>query len=259
MGIPSGLRLLPDSDAVASALGLTWALLASTLKTGWAREATGVHTLVTGVPVPALNGVSVVRNDGDPAEVRAGLLDVRRDGVPFSLKTRPSWREAGKVIAAAHGMVADADIPLMSVATPIEAPPVDGLSMRDLAAGEARLHCEVAGPAFGAPPDLFARIITDDVLARDEIRGYVGEVDGEAVATAMSVAIGGGVGIFNVATLADYRRRGYGAAITALAARHGLCNGASWAWLQASDVGYGVYQRLGFTTLERWPCWVSQM
>jgi len=255
---PTGLAPLPDADAVASALGSTWALLATTLKTGWAREAAGVHTLVTGVPVPALNGAWVVRNDGDAAEVRAGLADVARDGVPFCLETRPSWRE-GEVIAAAHGMVADADIPLMAAVGPINASPVDGLSLRDLAADEAPLHCEVAGPAFGAPPDLFAAVITEDVLARGEVRGYVGEVDGEAVVTAMSVTVGDAVGIFNVATLADHRRRGYGAAITARAARDGFLNGASWAWLQSSAVGYGVYERLGFTTLERWPCWVSRV
>ena len=51
----------------------------------------------------------------------------------------------------------------------------------------------------------------------------------------------------------------YGAAITAHAVRDGLHNGALWAWLQSSEVGYRVYERLGFTTLERWPCWVSRV
>jgi len=86
-----GLALLPDADAVASALGVTWALLASTLKTGWAREAGGVHTLVAGA--------------------------------------RPD-----EVIAVASGMVAGDDVPLMAAAGPIEVSPVDGLSLRALAA-----------------------------------------------------------------------------------------------------------------------------
>jgi hypothetical protein len=33
--------------------------------------------------------------------------------------------------------------------------------------------------------------------------------------------------------------------------------GVSWAWLQSSEAGYSVYERLGFTTIERWPCWFS--
>ena len=64
---------------------------------------------------------------------------------------------------------------------------------------EARLRSEVAGPAFGAPTELLARAITADVLGRREVRGYVGEVDGEAAVT-------------------------------------------------ASEVGYGVHERVGFTT-----------
>jgi hypothetical protein len=224
---------------------------------GWAREADGVHTLVTGVPVSSLNGVWVVREDCDAAKARAGLIDVARDGVPFCLQTRPGWGEAGEVAAAAHGMVAVSEIPIMALTGRIEASPADGLSLRALAAGEARLHSEVAGPAFGAPSDLFAGI-TEQVLARREFRGYVGEVDGEPVVTAMSVRVGAAVGIFNVATLEAHRRRGHAAAITARATRDGFREGASWAWLQSSRVGYGVYERLGFTTLERRPCWVSR-
>lgn len=249
---------LPDADAVASALGSTWALLASTLRVGWAREADGVHTLVTGVPVPTLNGVWVVRDDSDAGEARSGLTDVARHGVPFCLQTRPGWRETGEVTATAHGMVPDSEIPLMALAGRIGVSPAEGLSLRTLTAGEARLHCEVAGPAFGVPPDLFAQIITEQVLARREVRGYLGHVAGEPVVTAMSVTLGAAVGIFNVATHEAHRQRGYGAAITARAVRDGFRNGASWAWLQSSVEGYGVYERLGFATLERWPCWVSR-
>lgn len=67
------------------------------------------------------------------------------------------------------------------------------------------------------------------------------------------------MGIFTVATLQPHRQRGYGAAVTARAANDGLLSGATWVWLQSSEVGYGVYEHLGFRTLERWPCWVSTL
>jgi hypothetical protein len=44
---------------------------------------------------------------------------------------------------------------------------------RRLEVGESRLHAELAGAAFEAPPDLFATIITETTLARPAVRGYV--------------------------------------------------------------------------------------
>ena len=59
-----------------------------------------------------------------------------------------------------------------------------------------------------------------------------------------------------LATPADHRRHGYGAAITAHVVEDGFANSASWAWLQSSPSGYAVYEALGFRTLERWLTWV---
>jgi hypothetical protein len=98
-------------------------------------------------------------------------------------------------------MSAQPEIPLMAATNLTPGPPIEQLQIRLLAPDEARRHCEVAGPAFDASADLFAQLITPEVLALDEVRGYVGEVDGEPVVTAMSVTIGTGAGIFDVATL----------------------------------------------------------
>ena len=88
------------------------------------------------------------------------------------------------------------------------------------------------------------------------MRSYVGEIDGEIVTTAVGVTVGDRVGVFNVATPSQHRRRGYGAAITVRVVEDGLAGGATWAWLQSSPSGYGVYEALGFPTLERWLAWV---
>jgi predicted GNAT family acetyltransferase len=81
-------------------------------------------------------------------------------------------------------------------------------------------------------------------------------VGGEVVTTAVGVTVGERVGVFNVATPAEHRRRGYGAAITARVVDDGVASGARWAWLQSSPSGYRVYEALGFRTLERWLTWV---
>jgi ribosomal protein S18 acetylase RimI-like enzyme len=84
----------------------------------------------------------------------------------------------------------------------------------------------------------------------------VGEVGGEPVTTGLGFTFGGSVSIFDIATLPAHRRRGYGAAVTVQAIRDGLSSGASWAWLQSSAAGLSVYERLGFRTVESWPCWI---
>jgi predicted acetyltransferase len=64
------------------------------------------------------------------------------------------------------------------------------------------------------------------------------------------MTLAGATGVFNVATPRQHRGRGYGAAVTARAVRDGFRAGASLAFLQASDAGFGVYRRLGFRHVE---------
>ena len=136
-------------------------------------------------------------------------------------------------------------------------PAPTGLTIRPLAAHEAGVHNRVAAAGFEAPLDICERLITERVLRGAGVRAYAGEVDGEAVATAIGVTLGDGVAIFNVTTLEGHRRLGYGAALTARACADGLAAGARYAWLQSSHLAEGVYAGLGFRTLERWRCWVA--
>ena len=213
--------------------------------------------LVTAVSVPTLNGVWATRDDTHAEDMDAGLEAVSASAVPHCLEVRPSCAAAATKVAERRGLVAAPDIPLMAVAGAVGGPRPDGLVVRELMPQEARLHCQVAAPAFGAPTDLLAGLITPGLLTLPAVRGYIGVVAGEPVVTAMSVTLGEGVGIFNVATPPAYRRRGFGSAVTARAVADGLAGGASWSWLQSTEAGYGVYEALGFTTLERWPCWVT--
>ena len=75
---------------------------------------------------------------------------------------------------------------------------------------------------------------------------------GRPAATGVGVAHGGLLGIFNVATHPQARRRGLATALTAALCSWGRQRGASSAYLQvaANNVrAQGVYERLGFATL----------
>jgi predicted GNAT family acetyltransferase len=80
---------------------------------------------------------------------------------------------------------------------------------------------------------------------------YVGRVDDNAVAAAVGFRVGDEVGIFGVATPPQYRRRGYGAAMTAHAVRSGFDAGADLAWLQTSPMAESIYGVLGFQHVVR--------
>jgi GNAT superfamily N-acetyltransferase len=246
----------PDADAVASALVDSWALLCGAIDGGWSRTADGVTTAVSGIAAAPFNGVWVTAaGKVPPAVIESALEDVTATGLPHMLQVRPGVTEAAVPLAARRNMAPEPPTPLMC-ASPAPRPcPIDGLAIRTLSPAEAGLHCEVAADGFGVPIELFAALISPAILTLPGVRIYVGEVTGQPVVTAAAVARGPWVGIFNVATRSEHRRRGYGAAITAHAAA--AAHDAEWAWLQSSPAGYGVYRRLGFELLERWPGWVS--
>lgn len=78
---------------------------------------------------------------------------------------------------------------------------------------------------------------------------WIGRVDGTVVATSR-VNVGAGVaGLYAISTLAAFRGRGYGRAMTIAALRAAASIGHRIGVLQSSDLGYGVYRRLGFRDL----------
>jgi GNAT superfamily N-acetyltransferase len=249
-----------NADAVAAAVTQTSVHLGSVNPDGWAVCEGGAVASATGVPVATLNRVCTERLDADPVVV-SRLLDLVADtGLPYSLQLRPGVSPALADLAKTRGMVTGQEIPLMVLQDPARLGPaqrVNGLTIRELAPEETEPHVAVAAAAFEAPEELVRDLIRP-VLGLPGGRFYLGEADGHPVATGFGVTIGSFVVLFNVATMPASRGRGYGAAITARAASDGLAAGASWSWLQSSPAGYGVYQRLGYRTVESWQVWLRE-
>jgi ribosomal protein S18 acetylase RimI-like enzyme len=249
-----------DPDVAAAALIETWQVLVSAVPDGWTRAERGAVAMVTGVPWPTLNGAWVGSVDVATELVEDLLGQLAATGLPHCLQTRPGAAAQLTGLAAARGLTPARPIPLMVLEDPEALGaelPADGLVIRELAPAEAHVHAGVAAAGFEAPVEPFLQLMTPSVLAAPGVRCYLGEVDGEPVSTGLGVTIGSYVAIFNVATPPAHRGRGFAAALTARAVTDGLARGARWSWLQSSEAGYRVYERLGFRTVEDWRCWLT--
>lgn len=79
---------------------------------------------------------------------------------------------------------------------------------------------------------------------------HLGLIDRVPVARSMAVVHEGVVGIHNVYVAPSRRRQGLGAAITAAAIESGRAAGATAACLEATELGFSVYQKMGFRRVE---------
>jgi GNAT superfamily N-acetyltransferase len=105
---------------------------------------------------------------------------------------------------------------------------------------------------FDLPPTLLAGGDLDDfhILA---VR-----IDGANVASAIAFDHDGDCGIYNVGTLEPYRRRGLGAALTAVLLRDAAARGCTTASVQSTAMAEGVYANVGFRDLGRYLEFVPQ-
>jgi GNAT superfamily N-acetyltransferase len=248
-----------DADAVAPRLGATLRHFTAPIPGGWSKSEGGAVAVYTGAPVPQLNGVWQQLAEPEQAGVEGLLDELAATGVPYTMQLRPRAALRLGRVAEARGMVAAAEVPLMALSDPARlgaAQDVEGLAIEDVQPEEAALHARLVAEAFDAPEEVFLSLLSPSALRMAGVRCYVGRLEGEAVATCLTLNLGGALGVFNVGARPAYRGRGYGSAITARAVLQGLDQGANWAWLQSSPAGLGVYTRLGFHQVEVWPTWV---
>jgi len=251
-----------EADATTDALLRDWSRWCNALSDrAIVKPMKAVSLFATGAHAPPLNCVFTARSDVEPKPVEELLNMVKGLGLPHCLQIRPGCGPELATLARSRGMHLESPVPLMrressgpDLAT-IAAHP--SLVIRELTEDESQLHVSIASSGFEAPPALFEAVVTPAILALPGFHCYVGSVDRQPVTTAVGIVEEDHVGIYNVATLQAHRGRGYAAAITARAVLDGYAATASFAFLQSSDSGFRVYERLGFRTLENWAVWVA--
>lgn len=160
------------------------------------------------------------------------------------------WRQPLQQI----GFVPDDDPPGMAVVLDeLVAPaPPDQLSVvrvEDAATLRAWSSVFVAGYEL---PEQMGAAFCELIAALDEdgpMQHYLAYRDDTPVATASLVLAAGVAGIYNVATLPEARGQGFGSAITLASLRAAQALGYRAGILQSSEMGFNIYQRLGFRHL----------
>lgn len=204
----------------------------------------------TGVPASFFNVAFVRGPVADPvafvAEAKAFFAE--RD-LPWRLTLRVGVADAVGLAALEAGLRPNATMEGMTLSSLTATPPMlaDGVVV-EMVTDEASLalNQEVGAAGSGMPVEMARELLPSSILGAPKIAAFNAYVDGVPAATSALITSDEIAGIYNVATLPEFRRRGLGAAVTAAALAEGVKRGCTVGALQPSDVGRPVYARLGF-------------
>ncbi len=221
----------------------------ATSKTGEVLEARDLYITNTGLALGDFNQVFVKRPTYKvEATLDRGARYFEDKQLPYRFCVRADLAKECRELLLPRGYTELESMPGMRLAPIPDRPaaPLD-LAIRCVDDAETLEHFQkTAFAGFGLPVEAAPLFLTREFLERSGVALFVGYADGEPASTASVVATSGVAGIYWVATLERFRGRGYGAALTWEAMRAGRDGGCDVASLQASKLGFPVYERMGF-------------
>jgi N-acetylglutamate synthase len=236
-----------DADRMYEALRTTAERLAGALEGARLERRDGYEFLSFPMfPLPSFNGIWA-ETDAATEELDAAVAEANELGTPFGVTIRDERTPAVAERARRLGFTIAQTLPGMAT-TPgelrVPGSELDVLQVRT-ADGLAQALA-VAATGFEIPAELLSALYLLDVAALEGIEYYLARLGEKDVCTAIGFTVDDSVGIFNVATPPEFRRRGYGSVVTAHAVQAGFAAGAGFAYLQSSAMGESVYRGLGF-------------
>jgi ribosomal protein S18 acetylase RimI-like enzyme len=226
-----------------------WRLLVEASNGGVVEETDDVVFTVVPAPIAFFNS-AFVKPPADPVScLPAAMSFYRERQKPFTIRFRDSPEAAAACQEA--GLVLAGSSPLMNVSTSeMEGP--SGVEVRRVDAGSWDDHLSAIAAGFGMPPTLVGGMFGRSLLEAPHYAAFNAYLDGQVASTAALIVTPGVAGIYNVATLEAFRNRGLGAATTRAAVVEGGRRGCPVATLQSSEMGFSVYERMGFRPVATW-------
>jgi ribosomal protein S18 acetylase RimI-like enzyme len=249
-----------DLERVARFIPAAWARRVAACG-GVVHDVDGLAVCLTGVPLAPFNPTVVNRVPAEP-DAAIAEAETRYEGTGLSIGIDLETTLHAPVRAAAEraGLTMVESRPGMTL-RPREAvrvQPPEGVELfRVLDPPLLDELVEVDAAAFGGDVAITRRFLPDAVLDDPAQRVYAARADGRLVAAGESTTVDGVIGVFGIATLPAYRRRGIGAALTTFLLEDRAAE-VDIAFLDASELGLGVYRAIGFETTSTWEVWVRE-
>jgi GNAT superfamily N-acetyltransferase len=250
-----------EIDNVEKNLRYSFRALAADRPSGDIREIAGVSIASAGTSFQMFNAAFLADPVADAADLERRVVTARvhfeARGLEWSFwmcegLLRSKLRRQAAHILERNGLRLAVQLPGMC-ADRLEPPrrPLPELEIRRVADEPTRLaFCDIGCTCFHVPLNWFREIFLCRRLWENGFVGWVGYLDGEPVATAATVTAEGAVGIYNVATLPQHRRRGHGEALVRHALEHARReSGCERTILQATDYGLQLYLSMGYRTV----------
>jgi GNAT superfamily N-acetyltransferase len=234
-----------------------WKLLSAEAPSGVVEETDEVVFTSVGSPVAYFNS-AFVKPPADPAT----LLDTIRRffdklGVPYTVRLRDDHSHAAIAACEREGLHAAGESPLMVARVADISPPAPDLDIRAVGTTNWNDHVATIASGFGLPLDLLGVVVGPSLLSTGMYAACTAYDGDTATSTAALIATDDVAGIYNVATPDGFRRRGLGEAVTRAAVAEGGRRGCSLTTLQASEMGYPIYERMGYRTVVQWRSFIA--
>jgi GNAT superfamily N-acetyltransferase len=240
-----------------------FALIGANVPGALVRRSGGVALVATGLPFLLFNQV-IVEDDSvaeaateaaTEAAIAAAVADARTRGDRFVVNLRVGTDDRFLALMGKLGLAPLSERPWMPG---MALHPIPHLAYAHEAGHEIRQvaddagiedHIVTAAAGFEMPESVLRSVVGRELARHPTVALYVGYTDGEPVSTGLGFRTGRTVGVYNISTLAPFRKRGYGAAMTARIAADAVAAGCDIAILQSSEMGYPVYERMGYRTV----------
>ena len=117
---------------------------------------------------------------------------------------------------------------------------------------------DIGSACFRVPLGWFSEVFDDQGALRSGFRASVGYVGDKPIGTTATVVSDGAIGLYNLATVPDYRSRGFGEALMRQSIAAEVRDHPDLpVVLQSTKSGLPLYKRLGFVTVTRFRVFVN--